>query len=895
MMAVLGRKESRFSQPSGKKNELKGMQQFSNVAERLKKRTTLKLLENGDRKRPVEKQQRENKIFSWEEAKASVERTVPNQGIRPSSLELVTEEYSRRKNVSNKRKIMGDGCQEEEFTLIKKRMRGIEDLYGVKKIRDSKEGKQKTFEPRVFSSCSASTSFSSSSSATIFNVDKDNFASCMARNPKESCQWKEKAHANNRCHQCERSDRQIVVRCSKCEEKLYCIRCIKQWYPQISVEEIAKACPFCRGNCNCTTCLRSGVNLKSSIREFTRLKKIQHAQYLIHLLHPFLKKILEEQSEEMEIEARLQGISSSEIDLPQTNCFIDERVYCNNCTTSIVDLHRSCVNCSYELCLSCCREIREGVLLGGAEELKFHYPNRGSEYIHGGDPLPGSSVVIEPTVSLKPLIEWKVNSDGFVPCPPKELGGCGHRRLKLKRILSKFWVLNLHVKVEEMLRGFDVETYHLKQLCSSRTEETIRTAAFRKDASDNNLYCPSSEDALTEEGLLGFQRHWVNGEPVIVRNVLERTSGLSWEPMVMWRALCGNVDMETGSKFYEVKAIDCLAGCEVEISTYDFFKGYTEGRTYQNSWPEMLKLKDWPPSDTFENLLPRHCDEFIKALPFHEYTDPRAGFLNLAVKLPQDSLKPDLGPKSYIAYGIREELGRGDSVTKLHCDMSDAVNILTHTGEVTLSDEQCSLIEMLKRKHRAQDEREQLTIFQSCQQLVTDEESEESNFPGFPLEGNHQTGGALWDIFRRKDVDKLQAYLRKYSHEFRHTYCSRVQQVAHPIHDQSFYLTSAHKRKLKEEYGVEPWTFAQRVGEAVFIPAGCPHQVRNLKSCIKVAMDFVSPENVGECFRLSDEFRQLPKNHKAREDKLEIKKTVLHAISQSIKDLEDLTSSRRRE
>ncbi|KAK9135880.1 hypothetical protein Syun_015210 [Stephania yunnanensis] len=28
---------------------------------------------------------------------------------------------------------------------------------------------------------------------------------------------------------------------------------------------------------------------------------------------------------------------------------------------------------------------------------------------------------------------------------------------------------------------------------------------------------------------------------------------------------------------------------------------------------------------------------------------------------------------------------------------------------------------------------------------------------------------------------------------------------------------------------IEPWTFVQQLGEAVFIPAGCPHQVRNLK------------------------------------------------------------------
>lgn len=101
-------------------------------------------------------------------------------------------------------------------------------------------------------------------------------------------------------------------------------------------------------------------------------------------------------------------------------------------------------------------------------------------------------------------------------------------------------------------------------------------------------------------------------------------------------------------------------------------------------------------------------------------------------------------------------------------------------------------------------------------------------------------------------------------------------------------MNREHKRKLREEFGIEPWTFVQNLGEAVFIPAGCPHQVRNLKSCLKVAMDFVSPENIQQCLDLTDEFRLLPKNHRAKEDKLGVKKMIVHAMEKVVEDFEGM-------
>ncbi|XP_015886698.1 lysine-specific demethylase JMJ25 isoform X1 [Ziziphus jujuba] len=810
---------------------------------------------------------------------------------------------------------------------------------------------------------------------------RDNFGGYSLRHVKVYREEKRKLNRNPEealmCHQCQRNDKGRVIRCKTCNRRRFCVPCIQNWYPGLPEEYFAESCAVCRGNCNCKSCLRLDVpvvvkNLKLNIENDD---EIEYSKYLLQVLLPFLKRLNEEQAFEREIEARRQGLSPPELKIQKSDCPFDERVYCNNCKTSIFDYHRSCLSCGeYDLCLACCREIRDGNLQGGGEDIIMEYISRGLDYLHGGKAIrtdipssTSSDNQVNSDNQVKSKYELKVNEDGSFPCPRKDTNECAGGLLELRSIISENKVSELVKKAEEICKLMDVCGTSVQQ-CScfnpagvvDLSSDQLRKAASREDSGDNYLYCPRAKD-IQHQDLKHFQWHWMRGQPVVVSDVLQTASGLSWEPLVMWRA-CRQMQHTKHGKHLDVKAIDCLDWCEGDINIHQFFVGYTKGRYDNKNWPQILKLKDWPPSTLFEERLPRHGAEFISCLPFKAYTHPRNGQLNLSVHLPKECLKPDMGPKTYIAYGIAQELGRGDSVTKLHCDMSDAVNVLTHTAEVTLTPQDLANIEKLKKKHFEQDQREIYgngqTVDEGCKENRYDEpcslatnnqkhyscefgdpnniaaaeelagptiqqdgDASDSSFDDRQIlkglepvvnqekSGNNceisinfengqerlqaAEGGALWDIFRREDIPKLQKYLMKHFREFRHTHCRPLEQVVDPIHDQTFYLTLEHKRKLKEEYGIEPWTFIQNLGDAVLIPAGCPHQVRNLKSCIKVALDFVSPENVGDCIHLTEEFRKLPPNHRSNEDKLEVKKMTYFAMRDAVDTLEKNARSKK--
>lgn len=83
-------------------------------------------------------------------------------------------------------------------------------------------------------------------------------------------------------------------------------------------------------------------------------------------------------------------------------------------------------------------------------------------------------------------------------------------------------------------------------------------------------------------------------------------------------------------------------------------------------------------------------------------------------------------------------------------------------------------------------------------------------------------GSAAWDLFRACDADKLRAFLRrKLKGSYQHD----------PIHSQQIYLDTTLRKELFDMYGIKSHRVYQKPGEAVFIPAGCAHQVRSIRCC----------------------------------------------------------------
>ncbi|KAI8622826.1 hypothetical protein BC830DRAFT_1056771 [Chytriomyces sp. MP71] len=307
-----------------------------------------------------------------------------------------------------------------------------------------------------------------------------------------------------------------------------------------------------------------------------------------------------------------------------------------------------------------------------------------------------------------------------------------------------------------------------------------------------------------------FKASWRRGEAVVFSGGMDGIHS-GWTPEYFIR--------EHGDE--ESFVVDCVSKSAVKMAVGTFFNYWIKPVPRK----AILKLPDWPSHTNFDRHFPNHYADFQRKVPFSDYSG-FTGSRNLAARLQQRFLPPDLGPKMYNAFGSSDAGEGGYGTTPIHLDMADAVNVMMYAKDPPTAE-----------KH------------------ATHEDVGPTNRPA-----------AVWDIYHRDDLPKLRAFMRR---EF-----DLGENSDDPVHDQFHYLNELHRARLYEQYGVRGWRIYQYPGDAVFVPAGCAHQVCNYKDCIKAACDFVSPENLTACVQLTSEFRLLSKSHRRRQDLLALR-TIL--------------------
>ncbi|PKA62254.1 jumonji domain-containing protein 1C [Apostasia shenzhenica] len=697
------------------------------------------------------------------------------------------------------------------------------------------------------------------------------------------------------CHQCRRNDKANVAWCSSCDRRGYCDGCISRWYAEIPMEEIQKVCPACRGICNCRLCLRGDGLIKAKVEGIAALDKLRYLHSLLAFILPVLKQIYNEQCLEISLEKRIYGVKA---DIPRVKINVDEQMCCDLCKVPILDYHRHCSQCLYDLCLTCCHDIRSVSLVGDQGEFSSGKRSNGSLMSLDDGGLNYSQL----------FPNWKVNSDGSIPCGPEDAGGCGFSKLILRRIFKINWTGKLLKNADEMVNGCKGSDLHGPDRCSSScmafspSEDfnvlDLLSCSSRDDISNNFLYHPALED-IKHEGIFRFHKYWVKGQPIIVKNIFDHSLASGWSPVYIWKGIQDTHDEEIKDQIV-VKAIDYLNQSEVDVDLFEFIKGYSEGYRDKRGQPKMLKLKDWPPPRALEEFLLCHRPEFLSNFPLVEFFHPKWGLLNLSSKLPHDTLQSEAAPKISISYGTCQKLDCGDPVSNLRINMSDMAVLVMHSAEiianghpspranrpcqVSMKSDEFSPTGNNAHSSIDLDEFEGEVELQRCfgSGIPSSgrKDSESSLLNGTTIT-SHKNAAIIWDVYRRQDVPKLNEFLGVHVNKFLNT-------AMHPIYEQRLYLNSDYKRKLKDEYNVEPWIFQQHVGEAVFIPAGCPFQCRNLQSSVQLAFDFLSPESLEESVRLAKEIRCLPSDHEAKLKMLEVGKISLYAASYAVREIQKI-------
>ncbi|KAJ2884764.1 hypothetical protein H4R27_001876 [Coemansia aciculifera] len=536
------------------------------------------------------------------------------------------------------------------------------------------------------------------------------------------------------------------------------------------------------------------------------------------------------------------------------------RQSCDMCTTSIMSVCFTCCMCATEMCAGCFSE--------------WDDENPDPRVSQGKGPNRGTSLKAD---------DGSNGARRYGYC--KQFKGTGklrlclqsqHKRRQFVR-LSQFSAANIRQVLEKVRNVIDLGDIYLKSnpiscagVISDRSAQKFAAKVAQIEQRTREMYphedweLPVMYVQVDELSTAELSCLWQRGVVVVMRGLLSALNSEIWQPEWWIRnfgdEIVGILDCADGAKpvggawplwnFYRLfdgsdKYAALLEETEQQVQVQSqSLSEDDEPETIDREWKKhracvkggILKLKDWPPTDAFEKKPPDHFRHFMKALPFPEYTQ-RKGKFNLVNRLPAEFVPPDLGPKMYCAYGSSDGEG-GVSTTNLHCDMADAVNIMAYAPVEFLCEHNIEVPGIWTRSA-------------DC-----------SSTPAAATT-DAPVVAAVWDIDPPKAIGNLHEFIGERVGKSFSAECSGpvAAKLGDPIHNQETFLTRPMREKFFERYRRSCYRIYQTPGDAVFVPAGCTHQVCNYASAVKVAMDFVSPERVEHSRRLTAEFRQLSNKH----------------------------------
>ncbi|KAJ3165181.1 hypothetical protein HK101_000275 [Irineochytrium annulatum] len=456
----------------------------------------------------------------------------------------------------------------------------------------------------------------------------------------------------------------------------------------------------------------------------------------------------------------------------------DVRQSCDICLTSLFNVYWCCAACASDVCLACFKEwedsgydIECGGMGGSATGYcsNFRYHRRGQFILVGRLTM-------------------------------AELEDCDKMVNKVEKVLGEADSAGARMQEKD---GAICGAKRLTATLSGKSKAAAGDQASGGAVASEVDFVNDSGDYLRlksadPSNLAQFEERWRKTEAVVVETGAESGTGVDWSAEYFRN--------EFGEEEAEVE--DCMLKTRSLMKVGTFFEGFINSemrRRGVDGFSLILKLPDWPTNADFKSKFPYHFADFYRRCPFPKYT-ARDGSRNLAARLPSYFVPPDLGPKMYNAYGSSDRFEEGENwartglgTTPIHLDMADAVNVMMYASTAGGPG----------------------TIPTGPQAAASNE--------GRPA--------AVWDIFRRQDLPILRQFLRdelENPESGVKVHPSRAKlHVEDAVHDQVIYMDEALRRKLYERHGVKPYRVFQNPGDAVFVPAGCAHQVCNFKDCIK--------------------------------------------------------------